>query len=183
VIGVDPPLLAVGRHELDRAHQVARESVPAPEPSQAATERVADRADVRRAARLQAPPVRLCGGAELFPHHAGLDPGGARRAVDLDALHLRRPDQDRLLERLERRRSVPGALRIHLHAALGSEPEHGGGVVCALGERDGRRLLIGGQVPSLASVVPVGVGRGRHTAGDRELGDVRHRRGTLTPGG
>ena len=50
VVGVDPPLLAVGGDELDRVHAVAGEPVAAPEPAQPAAERVADDAHVGRGA-------------------------------------------------------------------------------------------------------------------------------------
>ena len=62
--------------------------------------------------------------------------------VDLHAAHLLRRDQDRVLERRDRRRVVPGALRGDLQPGADRELDHGAHVVRIGGQRDERGALV-----------------------------------------
>ena len=95
---------AVRGDDLDGEHALGREAVLAGEPADAAAERVADDADVRRRAvqRGQA----LLGGRHdhVLPQRTGLDPGATVLRVDLDGAHLAHVEQQRSVERAVRRR-------------------------------------------------------------------------------
>ncbi len=164
----------VGRDQLDRRDAVAGEAVAAAEPAQPAAERVADHADVGGGARHRAEPVLSGGLAQLEHEHAGLDPRRLRIGVDLDAAHALGLEQDRAVERRQRRGAVAGALGGDLEAVLGGEADGGGDVVGALGEDDAVRPLVGDEVPGGSRLVPVGVVGGGDTAGDRQPGEVGH---------
>ena len=104
VLGVDRAGLAVGGDQLDRLHAVAGEAVAAAEPAEAAAEGVAGDADVGRGARHRAEAVLPAALAQLGDEDAGLDPGRLRLGVDLDPAHALGLEQDRALERRQRRR-------------------------------------------------------------------------------
>ena len=69
---------------------------------------------------------------------------------------------------------MAGPLAGHLEFVLGGEADRPGDVVGALGEDDGLRALVGGQVPGQARLVPIGIARGGNAAGDRQPGEVTH---------
>ena len=146
----------------------------ATEPAQPAAERVADHADVGGGAGHRAEPVLAGRLGELEREHAGLDPRRPGVGVDLDTAHALGLEQDRALERRQRRGAVAGALGGDLEAVVGGEADGRGDVVGALGEDDGVRLLVGDQVPGGARLVPVGVVGGGDAAGDRQPGEVGH---------
>ena len=149
--------LRVRRDQLDRGHGVGGEPVAAGEPAQAAAERVADDADVGRGAREREQPVRGRRLGDLEPQRAGLDAGGPRLDVDLDAAHPLGGEQDRPLQRAERGRVVAGALRGDLQAGADRVLEHGLDVGGVGREGDERGPLVDGQVPGAAREVPLGV--------------------------
>ena len=102
----------------------------------------------------------LGGAAQLGDEDACLDPRGLRLGVDLDAAHPLGLDQDRSLERARQAEgAVPGPLAGDLEVVLRREANRLGDVVGALGEGDRLGSLVGGQVPSLACLVPVGIAR------------------------
>ena len=100
-------------------------------------------------------------GGDVGPDRAGLDarPPGCR--VDGDGAHAVGPQQDRAGQRaFEVVGVVAGALRRDAQPTLAGEVDDGRDVGGALRQRDGRRPLVDGEVPSLARLVPAGVAGG-----------------------
>jgi hypothetical protein len=174
VLGVDGARLALGGDQLDRPDAVAGEAIAATEPAQPAPERVADDADIGRGAGQRAHAVLARRFGKLQGKHAGLDPCRASVGVDLDAAHALGLEQDRPVERGQRRGAVAGALGGDLEVVAGGEADGGGDVLGALGDDDGNRLLVGGQVPGESRLIPVGVVGGGDPAGDSQPGEVGH---------
>jgi len=105
---------------------------------------------------------------DLAPDGAGLNPGDPRVRVDGDPPHPGRLDQDGVLERAERPRVVAGALRGDPQAAGAGEADDAGDVIRRPGQGDGGGVLVHGQVPGLAGIIPAGIaghddGRGHHS--------------------
>jgi hypothetical protein len=174
VVGVDRSLLAVGGDDLDRIEAVAGEPVLAPEPAQPAAEGEADHPDVGRGPRHPAEPMPVGRLAHLQRQHPGLDPGRLRLGVDLDPAHADGPDQDGVVEGRERGGAVAGPLARDPEAGVGGEAHGRDDVLGALDQRQGARIEVGGQVPAMADLVPVGVIRGGHSPRDREVVEVGH---------
>ena len=65
--------------------------------------------------------------------------------------------------------AVAGALAGDPEPVGGGEADRRGDVVGALDEGDRAGLLVGGEVPGQARLVPVGVARGGDAAGDLQL--------------
>ena len=82
-----------------------------PEEAQPTAERVADDADPGRRAGEREQAVRVGGGRDLAPEHAGPDPGGGGVGVEVHALEARGRDQDGSVERAQGAGAVPGRLR------------------------------------------------------------------------
>ena len=175
VVGVDSPRLAIRGDDLDRAHAVAREAILPPQPAEPPAERVADEADVGRGPGERAEPMAVCCLAQLERQRPGFNARGLGIRIDLDASHALGLDQDRVVKRAERDRPVPGALPGDPEAVLTREADDFRDVICALCERDRARALVGGEIPGLAGLIPVGVGRRHHAARDGELAEVAHR--------
>ncbi|HKA66774.1 MAG TPA: hypothetical protein VKG03_02580 [Solirubrobacterales bacterium] len=114
--------------------------------------------------------------AQLQHEHAGLDPCGACVRIDLDPAHALGLDQDRVVERAQGDRAVPGSLAGDLELVLGGEPDHLGDVLSALDECDGARPLVGDEVPGGSGLIPVVLARGGEAAADRQFGEVTHSR-------
>ena len=113
------------------------------------------------------------GGTELLGEDPGLDPRPL--PVDLHTAHPLCLDQDLALERPERGRPVPGALRRDFEVVLIRERDGLRDVVGALDERDRLRVLIGDQVPGGAGLVPIRVIGHGDAPRDREPCEIRHR--------
>ena len=160
--GVGTDERAVGGDELDGEHALGREAVLAREPADAAAERVADDADVRRGAVQGGQAGGVGGAGDVLPPGARLDAGAACVDVDLDAAQVAHVDQERPGERA-RRGTVTGALDGDLQVALARVGDGGDHVVHGGGQRDDRGALVDRQVPGLAGVVPA------HVVGEDEL--------------
>jgi hypothetical protein len=118
---VDATELAVGRDELDRNHAVRRQAKLAGVPADAAAERVAGDAYVRRRAvqRGESEIRRLRD--HVAPLRAGTDAGDAALDVELDALHRIGLDEDDVVQRAKRLGVVTRALGGDLHAVRAGE--------------------------------------------------------------
>ena len=162
VVAVDAAQLAVGGDELDRGDAVRRQAVLAAVPADAAAERVADDADVRRRA-VQRRQAEL-GGARRRrrPSRARRGRGrAAARGVDLDALERVGLQQDGVLEVAERAGVVAGALRGDPQAVRRARTRTTAATSSASsGERDQRGALVEDEVVGLAGGVPAGLARG-----------------------
>ena len=167
VLGVDPALLPVRGHDRERAHEGGGEPVAAREPAEAAAERVARDADAGRCAVEAREPVLGRRGHDVAPARAGLHAGGARARVDGHRREPARAEQDGVGEIAERGRAVAGRLRGDAQPVRGGEADRGGEVGGCRGAHDGRRMLVGDQVPGLAGGVPVGSAGFDDVAGDR----------------
>ena len=102
--------LAVGGDELDRGHRVGLQAVLAGQPADAAAERVADDADVRRGAVQAARPCSDRRGVDVLPERRRADAHAARLGVDGEPGQRRRVEEQRPLQRAERRRVVARGL-------------------------------------------------------------------------
>ncbi len=155
VLRVGADEVAVRGDELDRGHLVGADAVLAGEPREAAAERVADDADIRRGACERGEAVLGRRLDDLDPDHARLGARGARLGVDRDAAHARRPYEDRVREvahGARRRGRFPGergAGRV-----LAREHDDRGHIGRVGGQRNGRRPLVDGEVPGLPRLVP-----------------------------
>ncbi len=156
----------VGAHQLARAvdhvrgqHAVAGEAELAPQPAQAAAHGEAGHADVRRRAQQRRQPVLAGRGRDVSGQRPGLDARHAPVGVDLDARHPRGLDQDRVVQGLVHRGGVAGALGRHAQPVLGREAHRVGHVVGSFGEHHRRGVLVDGQVPGQAGLVPAIVAR------------------------
>ena len=124
------------------------------------------------------------GGDHVAPLGAGADAGPPVVRVDLDALHVARLQEDRVLEG-EGAGAVTGALGGDVEAVIpgkGDDRDH----VPHIGGMDDRSgPLVHCQVERLASGVPVGVMRGRNAAGkisDLDLRALHGRKHRAWPG-
>ncbi len=182
VVDVDGAPLPVRRHHVGRDDAVCREAVLPAEPAEAPAERVADDAHVRRAAGEAREAVLGRGRRDVVPLGAGLDACAAALRIDGDPSHAPRLQQDRVVERRERRGEMASRLRGHANPMLAREVHDRGDVVSSFGERDRDRPLVVDDVPAHARCVPVGVlGRrnGHPRPQRREV--VRRQRGTHRP--
>ena len=93
-------------------------------------------------------------GPELAAEHAGLHAGSPRRRVDGDAAHAFGLDQDDAVQRGQGIGAVPACPAPPRAARWRRRTSRRRDVGRALGERDGGRPLVGGQVPGLAGGVP-----------------------------
>jgi hypothetical protein len=154
LVGVGAHLLAVGGHELDAAHRVAGQAVEAAQPADAAAQDEADHAHVGRGPAQGGQAVLAGRGGEVARQRAGLDPRHARVGVDAHAVHPDRAHQHRVVQRHQGARPVTGALGGQLEPVVAGELHRGHDVGDALGQDDRRGVLVGDQVPGLASVMP-----------------------------
>jgi hypothetical protein len=184
VVGRRAHELAGRRDELDRGDAVGRQAVLAGEPAQPAAERVAHDAHVRGGAREREQAVRRGRLGDLEPQGAGLDPGDLRGGIDLDAAHLLCREEDRVVERRDRRGVVAGALGRDAEAVAPREGEDRHDVVGGRGQRDVGGPLVDREVPGAAREVPLRLagrddlaGEGRHVLGD----DLRVQHGDQLP--
>ena len=127
--------------------------------------------------------MRGRGLGDLEPERAGLHPRRLRHDVDLDAAHALRGDQDRVLERRDRRGVVARALRRDLEPGgprVAHDRQHVGGVG---GERDERGALVDGEVPGAPRQVPLGLVGGDDLAADGGEGfeDLGREHATMLP--
>ena len=161
-VRVDAARLAVGGHELDRAHAVAGQALASREPADAAAERVADDAGVGRGAVQRRKAVLAGRGHDVAPERARLGPRAARLGIDLDAGHAGGLEQQRAVERAERKRAVAGALQRDAHPGATGEVHGRLHVRRVLRVHDGGRMLVDGEVPGHARGIPAVVGGGGH---------------------
>ena len=154
-VGIDPAQLAVGGHQLDRAHAVAGQAVAPRQPAEPAPGRVTDDAHVRRGAREGRQAVVSRGVAGIAPDHPRLEAADAPLGVDLDSVHALGLDQDHPVEGAAARDAVSRALGDHPHAVRPRERDHGRDVFGALDVRHRRGALVNCQVPGRAGLVPV----------------------------
>ena len=101
-VGADE--VARGRDDLDRGDLVGADAVLAREPGEAAAERVADDADVRRGAGERGQAVLGRRLDDLDPDHACLGARDPVLGVDRDAAHALGLEQDRVVRALPSRR-------------------------------------------------------------------------------
>ncbi len=143
------------------------QAVLAGEPADAASQRVADDADVMGGAGQRGEPVLGRRTDDLAPGDAGADPGDALRRIDGDVAHALGLDQQAVAERAVGGGVVAGALDADPQARLAGERD-GGLDVGGIG-RDGDRggMLVDGEVPGEASLVPAGVGGPEDVPGER----------------
>ena len=163
---VDAVELAVGRDQLDRRQGVGGEAVLAGEPAHAASERVARDADVRRGAVQDSEAVLGRGGHDVVPDRAGADADLLGLDVDLDVAQLVHAHEDGIRDVAERGDAVAGALGRHAQAVGQGEAHdrlHVGGVG---GDDDQRGLLVEGDVPRCARLVPALVAGGEDGSAD-----------------
>ena len=158
---VDAAQLAVCRHELDGREGVGLEAVLARQPAHAAAEGVARDAHVTRGAGQRGEPGRGGGVGHGAPADSGTHTRTARADVDADLLKVVRPDEQRVLEALDRAGVVSRGLRGDAQAVLGRVAHGLGYVVGARHAHEGCRLLVVGQVEGLARRVP-GIVAGQH---------------------
>jgi hypothetical protein len=102
-LAVRPDELPVGGDELDRMDVVRRQTVPAAEHADAPADRVADDADVRRGAGRRRQSVGSSGLHELQRAGSRFGAGNARPRVDRHAAHPLGPEQQRVVQRAQRR--------------------------------------------------------------------------------
>ena len=127
------------------------------EPADAAAERVADDADVRRRAVQRGETVLGGRHDHVLPQRAGLDPGAPVVGVDLD------PRISRMFSRSVPSSgpcdggAVPGALDDDLQVALGGVVDGRDDLLDRGRQRDDGGPQVGGEVPGLPGVVPAGV--------------------------
>ncbi len=133
--------------------RLALQAVAPGEEAQAAAERVPDDADVRGRAVQRREAVLRGGVDDGLPEDSGLHARASRDRVDLDAVHLRRAQQHRILERALRARVVGAALDGDAQAGRASRADerlHLGGVA-RVGDRCG--ALVDGEVEAVARAV------------------------------
>jgi hypothetical protein len=111
---------------------------------------------------------------DVDPDRAGLDARHLAVRVDVDCAHALGADEERVLERSERRCRVAGALRRHAQVVGRCELHERDDVGCAPGQADGGGSLVDREVPRSAGLVPAGVAgpddHARQVFGDGELG-------------
>ena len=143
--------------ELDGDDAVGGEPVAAGEPAEAASERVADHADVGRGSGKAGQPVLGRGHAYVLPENACLGAGRARLGVDLEAAQARGLHEDGVVEGTEGVGEMAGALRRQAEAPVAGKADHRDDVVDRLGIDNGSGSLVGRQVPGAAGLVPLRV--------------------------
>ena len=148
---------AVRRHDVDADDAVGGEPMLAREPADAAAERVADDADIRRGAVQRREPVLGRGDDDVLPHRARLDAGDPALGVDLDTAQLAHVDQHRAVERSVRRGAVAGPLDDDLEIALDRVVDRGDDVLDRRRQGDDRGAQVGGEVPGVPGVVVAAV--------------------------
>jgi hypothetical protein len=175
VVVVDAAQLAVGRDQLDRGQRVRLEAVLAAKPANPAAERIAGDADVARGARQRRQPGLGGGICHGGPADAGAHAGTARRDVDPDLLERVGPEQERVLEALDRAGVVARPLRGDPQAALCGIADRLGYVVGTGHAHERCRPLVVGEVEGLAGGVPGLVALGEDLAVDAglEFGELR----------
>lgn len=102
---------------------------------------------------------------DVVPQRTRAHPGGPRVRVDLHTGHPGGPEQDDIASGLQAGRAVAGPLRRDTQTVRPCETHDSADVLGSLDERDRARVLIGDQVPRLANLVPLGIGRTTQLAG------------------
>jgi hypothetical protein len=105
--------------------------------------------------------------SHVLPQGAGFGAGGASGGVDTHAAHPHGPQQHRVPQRLERLRTVAGALRGDPHPPGAGKPDRLHHVGGRLGHHDDSGPLVGGEVPCLPRLVIAVVARGENVARNR----------------
>ena len=154
-VGAHDP--AVGGDDLDRLDVVGRQPVGPAQPAHPAADCVADHADIGRGARQCRQAMLGRGLDDLDPDGAGLGPGNPRGGIDADLAHALGLDQDGVGQQAERRGVVAGALRGDPQPVRAGETDDLGDVLRAGGQRNRRGMLVHGQVPGPAGLIPAGV--------------------------
>jgi len=154
VLGVRPHQPALGGDDVRGEDAVRREPVLAQHPAQAAAERVADHADVRRCASQEGEAVDGCCCGEVVGEHSRFHARAASRGVHLDRPHALRPEEQDTVAPPDRSRVVAPALEGDPEAVLCRERDGCCHVLRRLREDDRSRLLVDGQVPALPGDVP-----------------------------
>ncbi len=178
-LGVDVQLVPDGGHDVERPHVAGREALAPREPAEPSTQQVARDADAGGEAVEGDEVMRSGRRDDITPTGAGLDLRRARLRVDRDAVQPCGAQQDRAGEVAEAGRSVAGALGRDAQAVGRGEAHRRGDVLGRGGEHDECRVLIGDEVPGLASSVPARIARGDEIAGDRGAEGVEVDRGML----
>lgn len=161
VISVDSHEPTLGSDQLDCGDAVGREPSAPREPAHAASERIADDANVGRGAMEHHETLRCRGLDDVGPERSRLDARAMGAGIDLDATHTRRLHEDRVVSDLQRGRSVAGSLRGDPETMCDRELDDLDHVLRRIDQRDGERPLINREVPGPTSVVPVGLA-GKH---------------------
>jgi hypothetical protein len=159
VVAVGPDETAVRRDELDSEHAVRREAVFAPEPRDASTDRVADDADIRRRSCQRGETVLRRSPTHLGPKHSRFAASGTCDRVDLDLSHALGLEEDRALERPDRRRVVTGALDRDPKTFAAREFDDRDDVFDGLGVRHGAGSLVDGEIPRPTRLIPLRITR------------------------
>ena len=157
VLTVQPHNPSLGSDQLDRGDAVGGEPSATRQPAHAASECVADYADVGRGTVEN--DEALFGGRHdnVLPKRASLDARPSRAGVDLYTTQTRRLHEDRAVQHCKRGRPVAGSLWGNPKTVLTSELDHPDHVLDGLDLRDRERPLINREVPRPTSVVPLGV--------------------------
>ena len=124
-------------------------------PAEAATQRIADHADVGRRAGERGEAMLGGGVRDVLPLRARLDPRDLLRGVDLHAAHpLELDEQDVVVPALGPG-AVAGALRGDAQIVVARELDGRDHVGRRLGDHDDRGPLVGREVPGRTGLVPV----------------------------
>ena len=149
---------AVREDDLGGDEVVARQSVLAGEPADAAVERQPGDAGHRHEAERCGEAVLLGRGVELAEQDPRLSPHGAVVGIDVDVLHRRHVDDDAAITDREPGDAVAAGSHRHGQTAVPSELDRGDDVlgVAALGD-ERRAPMVEHGVVDLAGLVVVGV--------------------------
>ena len=148
---------AVGKDHVGGGDRVARESVPTAEPAQSTTQCVAGHADVGGCARQEGEAVLARGKGQRLRQDARLDPGPVRGRVHLDAAHPLGLEEDRRVVPGDRTGVMTTGVEGDRQTVLVGQPDRRDDIVHNLGQDDGDRSLVHGEVPRCASRVPAPV--------------------------
>ncbi len=163
---VDAAQPAVRGDQLDREDAVGREAELPGIPADAAAERVAGDADVRRRAVERGEAELGRPRHDLLPLGARPHPRDAPLGVDHDAAEAVGAQQDHVVHRPERLGVVARALRRDLQPVGGRVADDLGDVPLVLGHGHGSRLLGEGGVVGQGGSVPAGLAGLEHRAAD-----------------
>ena len=154
VLLVDAEVPAVGGDHLGRDDAVAGEPERADHPAEAATERIAEHADVRRGPGQIGETVLASRDREWLREHPGLDPRASSVRVDLDAAHPFRLQEQRVLAPVDGPRVVATGVERDAQPALCGEPDGRHDIVRGLWVDGDHGPLVDRQVPGLPRGVP-----------------------------